>query len=100
MSQGEPHGSRSSAVALSSAGAGLAPVVVAKGYGVVAESIVQRAREHGLYVHASPELVRLLMHVDLDARVPPELYVALGEVLAWLHQLEKSAAAEISISQG
>lgn len=79
---------RPSAVALSHAGRGKAPIVVAKGYGDVAESIVRRARESGLYVHASPDLVKLLMHVDLDTRIPPQLYAAVAELLLWLHQLE------------
>lgn len=82
---------RSSAVALASGAAGTAPVVVAKGYGVAAEAIIERAREHGLYVHASPELVKLLMHVDLDSRIPPLLYVAVAEVLAWLYEREASS---------
>jgi flagellar biosynthesis protein len=80
--------SRPGAVALSLGTAGQAPTVVAKGYGAVAEAIVQRARESGLYVHASSELVKLLMHVDLDSRIPPNLYVAVAEMLTWMHQLE------------
>jgi flagellar biosynthesis protein len=79
---------RLSAVALSHAHPDQAPVVVAKGYGAVAEAIVERAKGSGLYVHASPELVKLLMHVDLDARIPPPLYVAVAEVLAWLYQMD------------
>ena len=79
---------RPSAVALSYSAKDKAPIVVAKGYGAVADSIVQRARESGLYVHASPDLVKLLMHVDLDEQIPPQLYVAVAELLAWLHQLE------------
>ncbi len=79
---------RPSAVALSYAAKDKAPIVVAKGYGDVAESIIRRARESGLYVHNSPDLVKLLMHVDLDAQIPPQLYLAVAEVLAWLHQLE------------
>jgi flagellar biosynthesis protein len=79
---------RTSAIALSYAKKDRAPIVVAKGYGAVADSIVQRARESGLYVHASPDLVKLLMHVDLDAQIPPQLYVAVAEVLAWLYRLE------------
>lgn len=81
---------RTSAVALSHSAKDMTPIVVAKGYGVVAESIVRIARESGLYVHSSPELVKLLLQVDLDARIPPELYLAVAEVLAWLHQLEAS----------
>jgi flagellar biosynthesis protein len=72
-------------------GAERVPRVVAKGYGLVADMIVQRAKEAGLYVHESPEMVSLLMQVDLDARIPPELYQAVAELLAWLHRLESGA---------
>jgi flagellar biosynthesis protein len=79
---------RPSAIALSYANKNRAPIVVAKGYGAVADSIVQRARDSGLYVHESPDLVKLLMHVKLDAEIPPQLYLAVAEVLAWLYRLE------------
>lgn len=79
---------RPGAVALSLGAGGQAPTVVAKGYGAVAEQIVRRARDSGLYVHASSELVKLLMHVDLDSRIPPNLYIAVAEMLTWMHQLE------------
>jgi len=81
---------RPSAVAISYANKDKAPVVVAKGYGDIAESIIRRARESGLYVHASPDMVKLLMHVDLDAQIPPQLYVGVAELLAWLYQLENA----------
>jgi flagellar biosynthesis protein len=81
---------RPSAIALSYVNKNRAPVVVAKGYGAVAESIVRRGRESGLYVHESPDLVKLLMHVNLDAEIPPQLYVAVAEVLAWVYRLEVS----------
>lgn len=76
------------AVALTYAQTDAAPRVVAKGRGVIAEQIIARAREHGVYVHESPELVSLLMQVDLDQRIPPQLYVAVAELLAWIYQLE------------
>ncbi|WP_285415156.1 EscU/YscU/HrcU family type III secretion system export apparatus switch protein [Variovorax sp. efr-133-TYG-130] len=79
---------RNSAVALSYADKTKAPVVVAKGYGVVAESIMRQARENGLYVHASADLVRLLMQVNLDQQIPPQLYRAVAEVMAWIYGLE------------
>jgi flagellar biosynthesis protein len=68
-----------------------APRVIAKGYGVVADMIVQRAQEAGLYVHTAPEMVSLLMQVDLDSRIPPQLYTAVAELLAWLYRLESGA---------
>ncbi len=81
---------RAEAVALAYNAANAAPTVVAKGRGLIASEIISRAREAGVYVHESPELVALLMQVDLDARIPPELYVAVAELLAWLYSLEQS----------
>ncbi|MGB3276797.1 MAG: EscU/YscU/HrcU family type III secretion system export apparatus switch protein [Castellaniella sp.] len=82
----DPH--RPSAVAVTYDPTDAAPRVVAKGYGNLADTIVRTAREHGLYVHESPELVGLLMQVDLDAHIPPKLYVAIAELLAWLYALD------------
>ena len=65
-----------------------APVVVARGTGVASEAIIACAREAGVYVHESPELVKLLMQVDSDQYIPPELYRAVAEVLVWLQWLE------------
>ncbi|HPX60185.1 MAG TPA: EscU/YscU/HrcU family type III secretion system export apparatus switch protein [Deltaproteobacteria bacterium] len=66
-----------------------APVVVAQGRGVMAEAIIACARESGVYVHESPELVKLLMQVDTDQYIPPELYRAVAEVLVWLYWMER-----------
>lgn len=87
----EPSDKRRNAVALSYNDSDSAPRVVAKGYGQVADAIIARAEEHGLYVHGSPELVNLLMQVDLDDRIPPELYLAIAELLAWVYELETAA---------
>lgn len=73
-----------------------APRLVAKGYGNVADAIIRTAKEHGLFVHESRELVGLLMHVDLDRQIPPALYQAVAALLAWLYRLEstKNTASE------
>lgn len=81
------------AVALKYAPGDRAPRVVAKGRGLIAEEIIARAREHGVFVHESPELVTLLSQVDLDDHIPPALYVAVAELLAWLHQVEQTGSA-------
>ena len=65
-----------------------APVVIARGRGVVAEAIIACAHEAGVYVHESPDLVRLLLQVDNDQFIPPELYRAVAEVLVWLQYME------------
>ena len=65
-----------------------APQVVARGRGVTAEAIIACAKEAGIYVHEAPELVSLLMQVDVDQHIPPELYLAVAELLAWIYWLE------------
>jgi flagellar biosynthesis protein len=79
------------AVAMAYSGEDGAPRVVAKGTGVTAEAMLSLAQEHGVYVHQSPELLNLLMQVDLDSEIPPELYQAVAELLAWLYSLDVSA---------
>jgi len=86
---------RHAAVAISYDEAEAAPRVVAKGYGKLADTIVRSAHENGLYVHESTELVSLLMQVDLDSQIPPQLYLAVAELLAWLYRLE---AREIPVA--
>ncbi len=81
------------AVALAYSTGDAAPRVVAKGRGILAQAIIERAREAGVYVHESPELLSLLMQVDLDQHIPPELYLAVAELLAWLYQLEHGKSA-------
>lgn len=84
---------RGEAVALAYSKGDAAPRVVAKGRGLIAREIIERAREAGVFVHESPELVGLLMQVDLDARIPPELYVAVAELLAWIYRVEQGTPA-------
>ncbi|OGU22283.1 MAG: flagellar biosynthesis protein FlhB [Hydrogenophilales bacterium RIFOXYD1_FULL_62_11] len=66
-----------------------APRVVAKGRGILADTIIDKARASGVYVHESRELLALLMQIDLDSHIPPQLYIAVAELLAWLYQLEQ-----------
>lgn len=66
-----------------------APQLVAKGYGEIAEAIIRHAEQAGLYVHSQPELVGLLMQIELDDYIPPELYQVVAELLAWIYQIEQ-----------
>lgn len=89
MTTSKPDQHRALAVALKYAPGDAAPTVVAKGRGLIADEIIARAREHGVYVHESPELVALLANVNLDDHIPPALYIAVAELLAWLYQVER-----------
>lgn len=80
------------AIALAYAAGDSAPRVIAKGRGLIAEQIIARAKEHHVFVHESKDLVALLMQVDLDDHIPPALYQAIAEILAWLYRLEEGKA--------
>ena len=79
---------RQMAVALAYRNHDTAPRVVAQGRGLVAQAIIERAKELGIFVHESEELVGLLMKVELDQHIPPQLYLAVAELLAWVYRLE------------
>lgn len=74
---------------------GSAPKVVAKGRGLIAQAIIKRARENGVFVHESEDLVGLLMKVELDQEIPPQLYLAVAELLAWLYRLEHANSPQM-----
>lgn len=72
-----------------------APRVVAKGAGHLARRIVELAEEHGVHVHEDATLAAVLSRLDLQAEIPPELYRAVAEVLAFVYRLNQSVAAGI-----
>jgi flagellar biosynthesis protein len=64
-----------------------APRVVAKGRGKIAEKIVALAGEHQVPLVEDRNLVELLEALDVDTRIPAELYQAVAEVLVFVYQL-------------
>ncbi len=65
-----------------------APKVIAKGEGLVAEKIIEKAKECGIFVHDSPELVALLSQLEIDDYLPQTLWVVVAELLQWVSALE------------
>jgi flagellar biosynthesis protein len=61
-----------------------APRVVAKGRGIVAEKIMEVARESGVMIEANPMLAEALSGVELDSSIPHELYQAVAEVIRFV----------------
>ncbi len=66
-----------------------APKLVAKGKGKVAEKIIEIAKAHGIPVQEDKELVEFLSMLDLYQEIPPELYKAVAEILAFVYSLKK-----------
>jgi flagellar biosynthetic protein FlhB len=63
------------------------PRLVAKGVDSLAERIRDAAREHGVPIVINPPLARTLHQLPLDSRIPPELYKAVAELIAYVWRL-------------
>ena len=88
------------AIALAYGQTDAAPRVIAKGKGLVAQQIISKAKEHGVYVHESPELVALLTQVNFDEHIPPQLYMAIADLVAWLYRIEQGdTSAPVPLSK-
>jgi flagellar biosynthesis protein len=66
---------------------GGAPQVVATGSGLIADRIVEIAREQGVPVREEPGLAEALARLELDQEIPPDLFAAVAEVLVWAYGL-------------
>lgn len=83
-----PRGARHAAAAVVADTNGRNARVVAHGYGRLADHIVAEATRRGIHVHESPDLIELLMGLDLDERLPPQIYDVIALLLAWLARID------------
>lgn len=79
------------AVALQYSEENIAPKVVAKGKGYVAANIINAAKQNSVPIYQNKTLAGMLMAVDLDREIPPDLYTAVAEVLAYVYRMDQSA---------
>ncbi|MGO9379485.1 MAG: EscU/YscU/HrcU family type III secretion system export apparatus switch protein [Dissulfurispiraceae bacterium] len=66
-----------------------APKVVAKGSGWLAEKILEVAKAHRVPLKQDSQLVEVLSAIDLNREIPPELYKAVAEILAFVYRMTK-----------
>ena len=69
-----------------------APTVSAIGHGLIADRIVEIAREHDVPIRPDPDLSALLAHMEVGQVIPPELYPLVAEVLAFVYRLRRRSA--------
>ncbi len=66
-----------------------APIVIAKGSDYLAQKIKESARENDIYIYEDKPLARMLYaNVEVGSMIPPELYTAVAEVLAFVYNVE------------
>lgn len=68
-----------------------APAVVAKGKGVIAEAIIEKAKENHVPIEEDPSLVHLLNQLNVNDHIPEELYQAVAEIFAFIYKTDKRA---------
>lgn len=67
----------------------VAPKILATGKGVVAEKIIEKAKEENVPVHQDSKLAGTLSKLEIGDMIPPELYEAVAEILVFVDAMEK-----------
>ena len=80
---------RKKAVAIQYDASEIAPKVLAKGLGLVAEKIVEKGKSGDIAVHEDALLVEDLTRLDIGEHIPPELYTAVAQVLVFINELDR-----------
>ncbi|MCD4744272.1 MAG: EscU/YscU/HrcU family type III secretion system export apparatus switch protein [Desulfobacteraceae bacterium] len=70
----------------------IAPRIKAKGAGAVAENIIELAKKHGVPIKDDPDLVEILSQLNIDEAIPPDVYVAVAELLSFVYSLNSKKA--------
>lgn len=76
------------------AGKDEAPVLTAKGRGTIAEKIISLAKKNGIPIKEDPNLVQILSKLEIDEQIPPQLYKAVAEILAFVYSLNEKQRGE------
>ena len=65
------------------------PSVTALGRGLLAERLIEEAKRHGIPIRENPDLVQILLELDLGQEIPPDLYQAVAEILIFVYRLNE-----------
>lgn len=69
-----------------------APKVIASGSGVIADKIIEKAKENKVPVHKDDKLANTLSRLQIGEMIPPELYEVVAEVLMFVDAMDKIRA--------
>jgi len=66
--------------------------IVASGQGEVARNLIEAAQEQGIPIQTNAQLVEALIKIDVGQEIPPELYEAVAEILAFIYRLDSECS--------
>lgn len=67
-----------------------APIITAKGFGYIADKIIEKAEESNVPVMINEEMASLLDSVTMGDYIPIELYGAVAEIIAYIMEIDGS----------
>ncbi|WP_180994246.1 FlhB-like flagellar biosynthesis protein [Bacillus sp. Marseille-P3661] len=86
-----PVNKKKEAVALSyDSSSDIAPKVIAKGKGIVAENILEKAKQHDIPIQEDPSLVELLSQLEINETIPEQLYQVVAEIFAFIYKIDQN----------
>ena len=65
-----------------------APKVIASGTGVLAERIIEKAKEADVPIHRDDKLANTLSKLEIGDMIPPQLYEAVAEILVFVDRMD------------
>lgn len=83
---------RKTAVALGYEKGDRAPKIIATGTGVMAERIIEKAREADVPLYEDGKLADTLSKLEIGEAIPPELYDVVAEILVFVNDMDKIKA--------
>ena len=83
---------KKTAVALGYEKGDRAPKIIATGTGVMAERIIEKAREADVPLYEDGKLADTLSRLDIGEMIPPELYEVVAEILVFVNDMDKIRA--------
>ncbi|MBQ8246756.1 MAG: EscU/YscU/HrcU family type III secretion system export apparatus switch protein [Lachnospiraceae bacterium] len=72
-----------------------APKVIASGQGVLAERIIEKAKEANVPLHKDDKLADTLSRLEIGEMIPPELYEVVAEILVFVDAMDKIRQKEL-----
>lgn len=86
---GEKDDKRKQAIALEYDPSDEAPRVIASGRGILAEKIIEKAKENDVPIHRDDKLADTLSRLEIGDMIPPELYEVVAEILVFVDSIDK-----------
>lgn len=66
-----------------------APIIIASGRGEIADKILEIAQREKVPVYTDQSLAQLLVSLEMDTEIPPGLYQAVAQIIAFIWQIDK-----------